>query len=521
MRAFLRFTLAAASGAAVYASYEPHGIALLGIIGVASFFLALSPWPASWNRFVGAPLGTRLGPSGGFGALLGFVHALFCYLFLLPWIGEFVGALPYVALAVACALYAIPLGVFGVLAARHRWGFLAVPFIYLAVEWARSSFPFGGFPWVRLAWGQINSPLANLAAWGGPALVTLVTVLVGVSLAALIIYRRPIFRVAILAVVLPLLIGLGASLGVDTQRGVVGEATVAAVQGNVPRLGLDFNAQRRAVLSNHVNETIALAESGAKPDIVIWPENSSDVNPFADAEAASLIDVAVQRIDAPVLVGTLTRDEVGQRNTMQVFDPETGAGDYHYKKYLQPFGEYMPMRDFFRRFSEYVDLAGDFKPGNGNGVVTMGNIEVGIATCYEVAVDEAYRSAVRGGATLLATPTNNATFGFTDMTYQQLAMSRMRAIETDRAVVVAATSGTSAIVRPNGSVTQHTEIFEPAHLLESLPLKDTITPAVRFGRYIEWVAVALGFTAMIAVWALGRSGYDTGHRVSNLEDKEK
>ncbi|MDU9793787.1 nitrilase-related carbon-nitrogen hydrolase, partial [Helicobacter pylori] len=90
---------------------------------------------------------------------------------------------------------------------------------------------------------------------------------------------------------------------------------------------------------------------------------------------------------------------------------------------------------------DLVDLAGDFKPGDGNGVVHMGGIPVGVATCYEVAEDEAYRMAVRGGAQILSTPTNNDTFGFTDMTYQQLAMSRMRAIETDRAVVVVATSG--------------------------------------------------------------------------------
>lgn len=509
MRAFFRFTLAAASGAAVYYSYEPHGLWFAAIFGIALFYFALAPWPSSWSRWIGPASGERPGPSGGFGALLGFTHALFCYLYLLPWIGEFVGTMPYVALAIACALYAIPTGIFGVLAARQRWGFAVFPLIYLAVEWARSSFPFGGFPWARLAWGQINGPLANLAAYGGPALVTLATTLVGCGLVAVLFRHRAAGAVAVIA---PLALGLLAQIGVGTERGVVGEVTASAVQGNVPRMGLDFNAQRRAVLANHVNETIALAESGANPDIVIWPENASDVNPFTDPEAAAIINVAVQRIDAPVLVGTLTRDEVGQRNTMVVFDPETGTGDYHHKKYLQPFGEYMPMRDFFRNFSEYVDMAGDFKPGSGNGVVDMRDVRVGIATCYEVAVDEAYRTAVRNGATILATPTNNATFGFTDMTYQQLAMSRMRAIETDRAVVVAATSGVSAIVHPDGRVSQHTEIFEPAHLTEDLPLKDTVTPAVRIGRYFEWIAVAAGVVAMIAAWAASRREYDAKKR---------
>ena len=155
------------------------------------------------------------------------------------------------------------------------------------------------------------------------------------------------------------------------------------------------------------------------------------------------------------------------------------------------------MRDFFRNFSDLVDLAGDFKPGDGPGVVRIGNTILGVATCYEVAEDPAYRMAVKNGAQILATPTNNATFGFTDMTYQQLAMSRMRAIELDRAAVVAATSGVSAIVHPDGSVSQQTEIFEANHLVEALPLRTGLTPAARFGAVLEWLLVLAGAAAVL------------------------
>lgn len=506
MPAFLRLGLAAISGWLVYLSYEPHGFWWSALAGIALFWLTLVPWPRAVTARVGMAGEAQERPSVRFGALVGFTHGLFCYLFLLPWVGEFVGAMPYVALAVSMAVYALATGAFGVLVARWCYGFAAFAPVYLAVEFVRSSVPFGGFSWVRLAWGQIDGPLAALAAWGGPALVTLAAVLVGTGLASLIDARtRP---AGALAVIVPLALGAAAGLGVDRDGSTVGEATVAAVQGNVPRLGLDFNAQRRAVLSNHVNETLRLAEdvraSGTHLDMVVWPENASDVNPFADTEAASLVGVALRAVDTPLLVGTLTRDDVGARNTMVVFDPKTGAGDYHYKRYLQPFGEYMPMRSFFRKFSDLVDLAGDFKPGDGDGVVRMGNIPVGVATCYEVAEDGAYRRAVRNGAQILATPTNNATFGFTDMTYQQLAMSRMRAIENDRAVVVAATSGVSAIVRPDGSVSQQTEIFTPAHLVDTLPLRDDETPAVRFGGVLEWVLVALGAALMAAATVASR-----------------
>ena len=503
----VRILLAVLAGLLTFVSFEPHGHWIGGVAGCALLFLALAPWGEA-----GA------GPTTKLGALIGFAYGLSTYIPLLPWVGEFVGAMPWIALSVFLALYSIATGIFGALVARWRWGFVAFPFVYVAVEYALSSFPFGGFSWVRLAWGQINGPLANFAPWGGPALITCTTVLVGSGIAALALklaQERTVKSRGSLAMLvvllLPVIGGNLAALGIDCPRHTVGEVTVAAIQGNVPRLGLDFNAQRRAVLANHVSETHKLSDdlsaSNTPIDLVFWPENASDVNPFRDEEARDQIMGAVRQVGAPVLVGTLTRDEVGDRNTAVVFDPVDGAGDTHHKKYLQPFGEWMPMRDFFRRFSPYVDQAGDFKPGNGNGVVHMGGIPVGVATCYEVAFDMAYRDAVKGGAQILTTPTNNATFGFTDMTYQQLAMSRMRALETDRAVVVAATSGVSAIVHPDGSVSQHSEIFEAAHLVEKLPLRDTVTFSVRYGHIVQWILVAIGVAVMVASMIGARRGY--------------
>ncbi|RNE49137.1 apolipoprotein N-acyltransferase [Corynebacterium alimapuense] len=483
----LRLALAALSGLLVFASNEPIGWWISGILGIALLYVTLSPW------------GHRPGPGLWQGALVGFIQAFVVYLFMLPWVGEFVGSLPYVALALFTALYGLATGAGGVAIVRWRFGFLAFPFLYVLVEWARSNFPFGGFSWVRLAWGQINGPLANLAVWGGPALVSFAAAAVGAAIGALVIKRGSVALLAIIAIVIPITAGLvTGSTVVNQEENTVGDVDVAAIQGNVPRMGLDFNAQRRAVLANHVRVTEELAASGAQPDIVIWPENSSDVNPFTDPQARELVDSAVAAIDAPILVGTITQDEVGDRNTMIVFDPETGPGDYHNKHYLQPFGEYMPMRDFFRMFSPYVDQAGDFKPGEADFTVTMNDIVIGVATCYEVAFDPAYRQAVLDGAQLLTTPTNNATFGFTDMTYQQLAMSRLRAIEVDRALVVAATSGVSAIIQPDGSVSQSTEIFEPASLEETLPLRDSLTVAARYGFLVELALIIMGGVLVIA-----------------------
>lgn len=295
----------------------------------------------------------------------------------------------------------------------------------------------------------------------------------------------------------------GAAVTSPTE-GSPGSVSVAAVQGNVPRLGLDFNEQRRAVLDNHARRTEEFAAQVARgeaerPQVVIWPENASDINPFTNADARRIIEDASRAVGAPILVGTVTPEH----NAMVVWTPE-GPQEQHVKRFLQPFGEYMPLRDLLRHVSPYVDRAGNFQPGHGNGVVQAAGIPLGVATCYEVSFDGAFRSSVRHGAQLLTSPTNNATFGFTDMTYQQLAMSRMRAMEYDRALVVAATSGVSAIVLPDGQVEAQSVIFRPALLQARLPLRDTLTLSARIGPGLEWVLTGLGCVAVATAGVVGR-----------------
>lgn len=524
MNAGVRLLLAAISGLMVYGSFEPLGFSPLGWLGMGLFYLSLCPWPGIKK---GANQGQKFQRvSLSLGALLGLVHGLALYLLMLPWIGEYVGSLPYVALAITEALYCIAAGALGAALVRWRFGFAAWPWWIVAVEWLRSTWPFHGFAWGRIAWGQVNGVLSGLMPVGGPALVTFATALLGSSLVTLVFFELPAIIAArrsrrttpftprsvtaVLTIAALVAVGAGGPTWFGHKNAPdTGEVTVAAIQGNVPRMGLDFNAQRRAVLANHVRETEALDQP---VDLVVWPENSSDVNPFADPMARSMIEQAVNAVQAPVLVGTLTRDEAGQHNTMVVFDPNSGQGEWHHKKYLQPFGEYMPYRAFFRKFSSYVDQAGDFKPGDGNGVVHMqaahsGDVvAMGVSTCYEVAFDASARDAVRAGAQILSTPTNNATFGFTDMTYQQLAMSRMRAKETNRAVVVAATSGSSAMITPEGKVLEKTRIFTADRLVYSLPLRDTTTFAVKHGSSIEWALVIIGtFMALAAALTTRRT----------------
>jgi apolipoprotein N-acyltransferase len=287
--------------------------------------------------------------------------------------------------------------------------------------------------------------------------------------------------------------------------------TVAAVQGNVPRAGLDFNAQRRAVLDNHVAQTRRLADEVRagrlpRPDLVIWPENSSDIDPLRNADAGAAVQAVTDEVGVPVVVravlsgarapdGRLVR---GPRNAAVVWAPVTGPGATYVKRHILPFGEYIPLRGIAEQISPLVDRVTDFEPGTGTGVLPAGPARLGVVTCYEVVFDDSVRDAVRGGADLLTVPTNNATFGYSDMTYQQQGMSRLRAIEHDRAVVIAATSGQSAVVAPDGSLRARTgDLFTPGLLVETVPLRTTTTLATRLGPGPEWVLVALGVGAVV------------------------
>jgi apolipoprotein N-acyltransferase len=262
------------------------------------------------------------------------------------------------------------------------------------------------------------------------------------------------------------------------------------------------------VLDNHVHETIQLAHDvrdgrAPQPAIVIWPENSSDIDPLANRDAFTQISTAAAEINAPILVGGVVQapgyslDNPVSTNSVIVWNPRTGPADRHDKQIVQPFGEYLPWRGFFSHLSQYANRAGYFVPGTGTGVVDAAGVPVGVTTCWEVIFDRAARESVLNGAQLLAVPANNATFDEA-MSQQQLAFGRLRAVEHDRYVVVAGTTGISAVIAPDGRELARTEFFEPAYLDMAVRLKTQLTPATQWGPVIEALLVGVGVAAVIA-----------------------
>jgi apolipoprotein N-acyltransferase len=428
------------------------------------------------------------------GALLGLLHGLGFFLPLLVWTGTIAGPLAWFALALMESGFLALLGAALTVATRRRaWPIWAAA-LWVGEEALRDRLPFGGFPWGRLAFSQGHTPLTPLAALGGAPLVTFAVAAVGV---ALITRPRPAVLLA------PALVLTALLLPVPTGGSTV---TVAVIQGNVPRLGLEAFAQRAAVLTNHVQSTRQLAvdvRAGrvARPDLVIWPENASDLDPYTDPQAAALITGAAQDIGVPVLVGAVT-DGPGRyvSNRGIVWDPTTGPGDSYVKRHPVPFGEYIPYRSLVRKITTKVDLVPrDFAKGTRSGVLTVGPARLGDVICFEVAYDGVVRDAITGGGRLLVVQTNNATFGRSGETSQQLAMGRLRAVEHGRTVLVAATSGVSAVIAPDGHLQDESRVFTRKVMVQRVVLRDDRTLATRMGAWPELLLSLVGAAALVGV----------------------
>ncbi|WP_420312644.1 apolipoprotein N-acyltransferase [Streptomyces sp. YS-B37] len=500
--------VAALSGVLLYVSFPPRTLWWLALPAFACFGWVLRG--RSWKAGLG----------------LGYLFGLGFLLPLLVWTGVEVGPGPWIALAAVEAIFVALVGA-GITAISKlpAWPLWAAA-LWIAGEAVRARVPFHGFPWGKIAFGQADGVFLPLAAVGGTPVLGFAVVLCGFGLYEVVrlalesrrtrVVRRSAATVALLSVAVPV-VGALAARGLVSDKAEDGTTTVAVIQGNVPRAGLEFNAQRRAVLDYHVKETLRLAakvKAGkvAKPDVVLWPENSSDVDPFADAQAYTDIDEAAKAIGAPISVGGVVERDGKLYNEQILWDPVKGPTDTYDKRQIQPFGEYLPMRSLLGAINKNwtTMVRQDFSRGTKPGVFTMNGAKIGLVTCYEAAFDWAVRSEVTDGAQLISVPSNNATFDRSEMTYQQLAMSRVRAVEHSRTVTVPVTSGVSAIIMPDGKITQKTGMFVADSLVQKVPLRSSETPATKLGILPEMALVLIAAGGLGWAVAAGVRGRRAG-----------
>ncbi len=493
---------AALAGVALWLAFPPAGLPFSAVVGVA--LLTAAVWGARPRRGLG----------------LGLLAGGIWFALLLEWM-RVIGPDAWLLLTLLCASWIALIGLGTALVTRLPGAPLWVASVWVLGEALRARVPFGGFPWGNLAFSQPDSVLAGWTSIGGTAVVTFAVSLLGAALVgALVAFRAHARRPALSWLAVGVFVVLAPALVTAPVAGdsVGGPpvATIALVQGGTPQVGMGAMDVRRAVLDNHVAQTLDLAEaiddgSVERPDFVLWPENASDLDPFADGEAAAAITAAAQAVGTPILVGAVTSvpdNPAGVWNVGIVWDPEAGPTQMYIKTHPVPFGEYIPFRDVIASLIGRFDrIPRDFLAGSEPGNLVIGGVEIGNVICFEIAYREVVDAVVDAGARVITVQTNNATYGGTSQPAQQLGIERIRAIEFGRSVLVAATSGISAVIAPDGSLSQSMGEDEVGWLMADVPLRGELTLASRIGNVVEAVIclaalVALGLAAVS--WRRGR-----------------
>jgi apolipoprotein N-acyltransferase len=485
---WLALVVAALSGFALEASFPERGWWPMAFVGVILLLWSL--------------VGRR--PRTAF--LIGFVSGAAFWGSLIHWLTLYLGPIPWLALA---GLQTIFFG-FGAMAlavvlnrgnARwpSRWGrFGVVPIVLAALFTARealtSVWPYGGFSWGRLAHSQSEGPFVNLVAWLGTSGLSFV-----VALLASLLYQvlrsgqaRKMWPVVAVATVVALVIP---PFPVD----ISGSTRVLAVQGN-SNSGLFAQHSPGDILQDHVSGTLPYA--GENIDMVVWPENGSDLDPLRSKISAQTLNYVSTALKAPIVLGTITTNSAGEYfNSSLVWEAGKGATAQYDKIHPVPFAEYMPNREFFRALQpDLVDLVSrDYQFGTRPNVVDVAGVLAGISICFDISDDQQAYDMISAGAQIILAQTNNADFGRTDESVQQLAIARLRAVETGRSVVNISTVGTSAIITADGSTLNQLPTFTAGVMLNDVPLSTTVTPAMAWGRTIELGIVTIGLVGLALV----------------------
>jgi apolipoprotein N-acyltransferase len=512
----LRWALlvALAAGLLLAAAFPPVGVWPLAVVGPALLVVVLYGRSLRGAFAVGLVFG------------LAFFFPLLAWVINLAWYA-------WVALAIASALIFAVFAVAQRLLLNLRWWPLAVAGWWVAAEAFRDRWPWGGFPWGRLAMSQAGLPTQGWAAIGGAPVLSFAVALTGAALAWVLLSaltdraRVPggragrWRRTAIAAVAFAATAGvscLPAALSLDPVPANAKTAQIAAIQGNVPRArSLEAQIDELQVTLNHATATEKLAAEVAagtlpRPDLVIWPENSTSIDPTQYPPIYDEIANAAKAIDRPILVGAVLQDPM--RNASLLWLPGKGPTTVYLKRRLVPFGEYLPFRSLITKITSLTQLLPqDMVPGHKTVVFDVGQIRLGDVICYEVAFDDLVRSEVTAGANVLTVQSNDATFEregpTTEESGQQLAMARLRAVEFDRTVVYDSTTGYSAIITPDGQVTQRTGLWQQAEIEARVPLLTYQTLAERVGAWPEWAlvgATALALCLAAAQAAASRAG---------------
>jgi len=383
------------------------------------------------------------------------------------WFGETAGALiaPFgfvLALGPALADGLVGFGLASVLVAltsaglrrRHRSARALVPLgsaaAFAFTEWLRAE-GLGelGVPFASLGYTQVETIFAPVAAFAGTYGITFLLCVLG-AYAAYALRMRPVRGS-----------GVDAGLGVAAVAACTALAfafwpartypaptvRVAAVQGDIPQSlkfmpgALDTAVERYTRLT--------LRAVGSHPALVVWPETvipaAINENPHLQARFSAL----ARHIKAELVVGTLIVAPPQAYNVLEAFSPDGKLAAIYRKRQLVPFAEHLPFRMLLTWIPWTANIS-NFTEGTDDGIFGAAGLRFGPIVCWESAFTKIVNRDVRDGATALVVATDDAWFGRTAGPYMHAQIAQMRAIETGRWIVRAASTGISGIIAPDG-----------------------------------------------------------------------
>jgi apolipoprotein N-acyltransferase len=451
---------------------------LVAIVAGLLVAFSLPPWGWWPLAYVGVALFATCKPTSKRARFI--FGTLFALAWLAPGMGWmwFLTAPGYVIAALLfSALHGIAAIITGAFTDQSKHRAIVGPLAHTLAEALRFSFPFGGVPLATLAISQSASPIAPVVRIGGPLLLTYLVLQIGFLLARLRdteMPRRSVHAALIAVVVVVLSIaGSIAPHGHDIGRSL----SVAAVQGGGPQGTLAINTNSRDVVNRHLDATeIITGETDATDnqlDLVIWPENVIDVSSFSSSIERTEVAAQAARLNAPFLVGiTEDFDDRYFTNAQVVVNTDGSLGDRYDKVRRVPFGEFVPMRGLLEAVGAPVDrIPRDAKAGNDTAILRAADTTIAVVISWEVFFAGRANEGIERGATLLVNPTNGSSYTGTILQTQQIASSRLRALETGRWLVQVSPTGFSAFVSPSGQVFDRTGVSEQRVITREVQLR--------------------------------------------------
>ncbi|MBX3311387.1 MAG: apolipoprotein N-acyltransferase [Microbacteriaceae bacterium] len=487
MNKLINLLIAAVSGFLLSFAYPNANIWIIAPVAVFGYF-----WAMSGLKFWMSVLVSTV-----FGAVFYGFHVAWMTLYLgpIPWAGLVFGMTCGFTVAGALHYFSSKFLAKDKSAITYVWLWpLASAGIWIFRESIMNVFPYGGFPWGRIGLSQSLSPIAELASLVGITGLSFFVVWVSAYIFVLISAKK--FTIRTTAVLLAILLfGIFVPVWPVTQGDSI---RVLAVQGNA-NARLDSNDPPGTVLGNHFQATEPYKNENV--DVVIWPENASDIDPLRSSQAATVLDIVSGWFNAPLLTGTITKRDDLYFNTSLKWESGKGATDFYDKKAPVPFAEYMPDREFYSLLApDLVALVTrDYQFGQTDANFDISGHNLGITICFDIAHDWQIRDLVATGAEIIVVQSNNADFGKTEQGNQQLAIARLQAIQSGRAVIHISTVGYSAIIAPDGTTIDSLTPFEASAMLQNVPTASGITPAMAFGVWIDLLLTWGVFILAIAV----------------------